>query len=344
MNSRKIRIIEESFTCHPIKRVALLLSKKNKYNRRMITLTQHILLPHMSTVQHILLQDHTSYDPHNTDEHAILWATNSYPGHAPSDEMTEHAYSEITPRYIKVQEIQDKRRKTRGEVFTPTWLCNHMNNYADKNYFNSSNLFNSEDMGSHTWTETREYEKHSLTERDTYIRLRQLEIACGEAPFLVSPYDSNTGALIPLTHRIGLLDRKLQWINSTTHSYDEWLELVLTAYHATYGFEYQGDNLLIARLNLLNTYCDYHVAQWDKMPSIGSMETISTIISWNLWQMDGLPNPATLKKHKKQSTEDTITPRPQHDTHCMIRLWKHTNPQEDTIPFIECETTDDALF
>lgn len=300
----------------------------------------------MSTVQHILLQDHTSYDPHNTDYHAILWATNNYPQHTSSDEMTDTAYSEIQPRCVKVQEIQDKRRKTRGEVFTPTWLCNHMNNQTDKNYFNSSNVFNSEDMDSHTWTETREYEKHSLSDRDHYIRLRQLEITCGEAPFLVSPYDSTTGTPIPLTHRIGLLDRKLQWINSTTHSHDEWLELVLTAYHTTYGFEYQGDNLLIARLNLLNTYCDYYQAQWDKMPSIENMELISTIISWNLWQMDGLPEekPKTRKSKKVSDSQKPVAPHPQHDTHCMIRLWEHTNPQEDTIPFTESETTDDALF
>lgn len=307
----------------------------------MNTITQRILLPHMSTVQHILLQDHTSYGPHNTDYHAILWATDSYPEHMPPDEMTDTAYTMIQPRCVKTQTIQDNRRKTQGEVFTPTWLCNHMNNHTDNTHFKSSNLFNTEDTDSHTWTETHEYEKHSLSERDHYIRMRQLEITCGEAPFLVSPYDSSTGESIPLTHRIGLLDRKLQWINSTTHTYDEWEKLVSTAYKTTYGFEYQGDNLLIARLNLLNTYCDYHLAQWDKMPSIENMETISTIISWNLWQMDGLPNPATLKKHKRATSDiqNPATPRPQHSTRCMIRLWEHTDLQEDTIPFSECATT-----
>ena len=311
----------------------------------MSTITQYILLPHMSTVQHILLEDHTHYDSYNRGYHTILWATNSYTNHQPSDEMTGTAYTEIQPRWSKTQATQGKRCKTRGEVFTPTWLCNHMNNQADNTHFNNSNLFNTEDMDSHTWTETHEYEKHSLSERDNYIGLRQLEITCGEAPFLVSPYDSQTGETIPLTHRIGLLDRKLQWINSTTRSYDEWEELVLTAYKTTYGFEYQGDNLLIARLNLLNTYCDYYQAKWDTMPSVENMETISMIISWNLWQMDGLPDPATLKKHKKQSTEDTLTPRPQHSTHCMIRLWENTDPQEDTIHFSECEeTSDDTLF
>lgn len=304
----------------------------------MINILEHIMTSNMQTVQRLLLEDHTHYDPHTTEYHTILWATNSYTNHQPSDEMTDTAYSEIQPRCSKTQETQDKRRKTRGEVFTPTWLCNHMNNQADNTHFNNSNLFNTENMDSHTWTETHEYEKHRLSERDNYIQSRQLEITCGEAPYLVSPYDSQTGETIPLTHRIGLLDRKLQWINSTAHTYDEWENLVILAYQTTYGFEYQGDNLLIARLNLLNTYCDYYNAQWDKMPSIENMETISTIISWNLWQMDGLPETAkTRKKHATSDIQNPAIPRPQHSTRCIIRLWENTDPQEDTIPFSECE-------
>lgn len=309
----------------------------------MINILEHIMtIKHTKTVQRLLLEDHTHYDPHNTDYHAILWATNSYTNHQPSDEMTENAFTQLESRYEKSSDLQRERTKKKGEVFTPTWLCNHMNNQTDNMHFKSSNLFNTEDMCSHTWTETHEYEKHSLSERDNYIQSRQLEITCGEAPFLVSPYDSQTGETIPLTHRIGLLDRKLQWINSTTHSYDEWENLVILAYQTTYGFEYQGDNLLIARLNLLNTYCDYHQTKWNTMPSVENMETISMIISWNLWQMDGLPDPTTLKKHKKHVTSDiqnSATPRPQHASHCVIRLWEHENPQEDTIPFSECETT-----
>lgn len=295
----------------------------------------------MHTVRHLLLQDHTHYDPNSMDYHAILWATDNYIDHQPSDEMTDSAYHEITPRCAKTRDLQDTRRKTKGEVFTPTWLCNHMNNQLDNTHFNKSNLFNSENPETHTWAETHNYKQQSLEERDKYISLRQLEITCGEAPFLVSPYNSQTGTVIPLTHRIGLLDRKLQWINSTTQTYDEWWKLVLLAYQTTYGFEYSGDNLLIARLNLLNTYHDYYKAQWDKTPSIKNMKTISMIISWNLWQMDGLPTPQECKKQNiKPYTVETNLPHPQHANHTTIRLWEHTNPTEDTILFADCEESE----
>ena len=41
----------------------------------------------------------------------------------------------------------------------------------------------------------------------------RMEITCGEAPYLVSRYDTTTGEPIPIGRRIGLLDRKLCVIN-----------------------------------------------------------------------------------------------------------------------------------
>lgn len=41
----------------------------------------------------------------------------------------------------------------------------------------------------------------------------RLEISCGEAPYLVSRYDSVTGKTIKIKNRIGLLDRKLRIVS-----------------------------------------------------------------------------------------------------------------------------------
>lgn len=308
----------------------------------------------MRTVRLHLLADHTYAQSDPDHLHSLLWATDSYPEHAPSDEMTENAYHEITPRYIKQKKLQEERTKKKAEVFTPVWLCNHMINQLDNAYFTTSDVFNHENLSDHTWTDTYQYREHNSTERDKYIQSRRLEITCGEAPFLVSRYDSSTGDTIPLSHRIGLLDRKLQWINDTVNTYDEWEKLVIIAYQATYGYEYQGDNLLIARLNLLNTYHDYYNAQWNKDPSTKEYETISRIISWNLWQMDGQPDDSfdTLDANSYQgslfdddfddffdtsrdkATEETRCP--QRASHCSIRLWKNLDLKEDIILFSHC--------
>ena len=49
----------------------------------------------MRTVRLNLLEDHTyaQSDPHH--RHSLLWATDSYPEHAPSEEMTENAFTQL---------------------------------------------------------------------------------------------------------------------------------------------------------------------------------------------------------------------------------------------------------
>lgn len=45
---------------------------------------------------------------------------------------------------------------------------------------------------------------------------RRIEISCGEAPYLVSRYDTVTGEFIELLSRIVLLDRKLRVVTENT--------------------------------------------------------------------------------------------------------------------------------
>ena len=126
---------------------------------------------------------------------------------------------------------------------------------------------------------------------------RRLEITCGEAPYLVSRYDVSTGELIvPPKRRIGQLDRKLRIVNESTFDYDEWLKWTIRAYEATYGYEYQGDNLLIARVNLLLTFIDYFRERWEYDPDVKLLRRAANRIVWNTWQMDGLKDTVPLGK------------------------------------------------
>lgn len=78
---------------------------------------------------------------------------------------------------------------------------------------------------------------------------RRIEVSCGEAPYLVSRYDTVTGDPIELFSRIGLLDRKLRVVTENASNESEWLKWAYRAYESVYGFEFQGDNLLLAREN-----------------------------------------------------------------------------------------------
>lgn len=60
------------------------------------------------------------------------------------------------------------------------------------------------------------------------------------------------------------------------------------AFEACYGYDYQGDNVLIARINLLLTFIEYHFERWQKPPGKKTVRTIAHKIAWNIWQADGL--------------------------------------------------------
>ena len=115
---------------------------------------------------------------------------------------------------------------------------------------------------------------------------RRLEITCGEAPYLVSRYDTTTGELIvPPIRRIGFLDRKLRIVNENTSTEEEWLKWAIRAIQSCYGYEYQGDNLLIARINVLLSFYEYFIERWKHDPNMKILTRIANIISWNIWQM-----------------------------------------------------------
>lgn len=240
--------------------------------------------------------------------------------------------SDIKPRVLKRQEQQAMRTRKKAEVFTPSWICNKMNNYCDEEWFGRVGIFNTEIE--HDWivnTELIPFGKHSNWKQ--YVYSTRLEITCGEAPYLVSRYDTVTGELIPIERRIGILDRKLRVVNENTQSEQEWLKWVKHAYQSVYGYEFQGDNLLIARINLLITFVDYMQDKWNRLPSEDELKTIANIIAWNIWQMDGIKGivpfgmeKKVIKEYQQMSLFDIIEENEKNKGNehieCMIYDWR----------------------
>ena len=253
----------------------------------------------VSNVLSLLLKDKT------TGEN-IIFATNSYSLNGTqlkeSDQITrtllKNGLSElIQPRVSKSAQEQDERTKKRGEVFTPSWVCNKMNNHCDEEWFGRKNVFNTE--SGQDWIPTAEKIKfENQNDWQKYVDSKRLEITCGEAPYIVSRYDTTTGELIPTSRRIGILDRKLRVVSENTESGDEWLKWTYRAYQSVYGYEFQGDNLLIARINLLNTFVDYMQEHLNRIPTETEVKEVTKIIVWNLWQMDGITGTIPFMKPK----------------------------------------------
>lgn len=224
----------------------------------------------------------------------IIFATKSYLEFGISEKnqityqiLEKYGNEIVKPRALKETERQQFRTRARAEVFTPSWLCNRMNNYCDAEWFGRNNIFNLEK--DHFWvTQKSCVPFKSKTAWQRYVSSIRLEITCGEAPYIVSRYDASTGKMIPIKDRIGILDRKLRIVNENTKTEKEWLKWVYKAYRSVYGYEFQGDNLLIARINLLITFADYMEYKFHRQPSLQEINKITNIIVWNFWQMDGI--------------------------------------------------------
>lgn len=241
----------------------------------------------------------------------IIWADNEYEalgdGYMGDDEITVEKITGmnsgvIKPRIAKEQEKQSQRTKSRAEVFTPSWLCNQMNNDLDETWFGRRDVFNTEavaDDGARTWTATAEpvaFPKSKGRGWHAYVEAPRLEITCGEAPFVCSRYDTVTGDELPVRERVGFLDRKLRIVTEKTKTRKEWVRRALDALRATYGFEYQGDNLLIARINVLETFAEHLRDRWGSDAEQDELEKAAWIISWNFWQMNGFTDAVPTNK------------------------------------------------
>lgn len=261
-----------------------------------------------NTLLDILLLDRTT-------KKNILWATKDYEafgnGYEEFSEIRpelvtgEHA-TLIQPRITKTQGEQVERTRNKAEVFTPSWICNKQNNLIDEQWFGRQNVFNTEEHNK--WTVIDKPISFDGCKKNwkKYIDAQRLEISCGEAPYLVSRYDTVTGERIPLSHRIGLLDRKMRIVMENTDSSDEWLIWSQRAFESAYGYEYQGDNLLLARENLLYSYIEYYFAYFNTMPGILLLRKIARIISWNIWQMDGLKYVVPGSCHDEVETQGNL--------------------------------------
>jgi len=221
-----------------------------------VNISENNLRDKMSSIFNILLIDRTKSTKRCIKN--IIWANENYIKYdakkysATSEikiELITGEYSNvIQPRALKAAQLQKKRTRTIAEVFTPIEILKQQNDEIDKSCQND--------------------------DLETYTKRTWIEITCGEAPYIATRYNVITGKLIDLDERVGFLDRKLRKINKECNIKDKWKELVREAYKASYGFEWNGDSLLLARENLLYTYFDYYDNKWNEEPPLEEIEEI----------------------------------------------------------------------
>lgn len=233
----------------------------------------------------ILLKD-------NTTGKNILWATSDYKNIVSDEEIQLEQIEFIKSRFEKISEQQKNRTRDKAEIFTPSWICNEQNNLIDEAWFGRADVFNKIiDEQNHIWQPTLgKIFFEGERSWQSYVETNRLEVTCGEAPYLTSRYDTVSGDPILIENRIGLLDRKLRVVSENTNDVEEWLIWVIRAIQSIYGYEFQGDNLLLARKNIFLSVTEYFKEKFYFDLPKGFLYEVAEIISWNLWQMDGLTN------------------------------------------------------
>lgn len=287
-------------------------------------------IPESSFPIHILqalLYDHSS-------KRNIIWATDDYAdrgaGYRFADTIevpliTGENEGLIKPRSEKAKAVQQARSRQKAEVFTPSWVCNLQNNLIDEAWFGRKDVFNHEN-DDHTWTATPDPILFPDTESKTwrnYVKDVRMEITCGEAPYLTSRYDTVTGEPIAPFDRIGILDRKFRVVyenNGTDRDPKKWYKWMKIALQSVYGYEWQGDNLLLARENILSSYMRWHILRFGAsvLPPAKVLCEVIEVITWNIWQMDGLKGviPCSCVAREEQDPQLSIFPQPVQSTPC----------------------------
>ena len=256
------------------------------------------------TLLTILLKDRTT-------NKNVVWASPSYEGMGKpfcADQPIKKNLiigpydSIIQPRVEKNKRNQELRTRKRGEVFTPPWLVDKQVSIV------------SDEIGDISF--------------ESFIALRWLELACGEGPYIVTRYDSITGDIIPVNNRVGFLDRKLQRIAEQSNTENEFIKWSKIAFESSYGYELQGDSLLLARENLLLSFCEYYDYKFGKLPTMKVIKQIATIISYNIFQMNGLTKQTPYSDNSKGNIQlnlfdDVNNQELQGDMFAFVKDWEN---------------------
>lgn len=263
-----------------------------------------------------------------TTRRHILWGTNAYreygERYAKYGEIFVtlvlfNHFDVIKTRVRRAFEQQVGRTRLHGEVSTPLWVCNKMIDAIDCDWFGMENL------PMNAWQQIDTLFQQTKKSWKKYVDNKRLEIACGEAPYLVQRYDGTNGNMIPVEERMGILDRKLHVVSTYATTQDTWIHWAIRALEATFGYEYQGDNLLIARVNVIKTFIEFYTHRWNEIVDVKNLKQLVNKVTWNLWQMDGLTDtiPCPMDSIEELSLFDEQNTQMNNQPRCRIYDWRN---------------------
>ncbi len=255
-------------------------------------------------LEELLLRDKTT-------KSNIKWGTDNYmsvdSSYTPETEIRDEDLSRviILPRVMKSLAEQLARTRDKAEVFTPGWVCAVQNNSIDEAWFEGDCPFCKVNNSQIEVNHQKVLFPEGKSWQD-YVEDIRLEITCGEAPYLFTRYDVVSGNIIPVENRTGLLDRKLRVVSENCDNEEEWCQWARRSLESVYGYDFQGDNVLLARMNMLLDYAEHMETKWGHLPDKKTLKELCTVATWNIWQMDGLNNSVPFSEKEEVSVQEDL--------------------------------------
>ena len=157
-----------------------------------------------------------------------------------------------------MKQTDTQQQRTWKKVALPAWVCNKMNNALDADWFCG---LGAEETAGQLTVELPKAGRcgnagvflvcgAELPGMGSMRRAAAWSVTCGEVSSGV-PVRCRHRRDDPVAWRIGILTARCGVVSENAATEDEWRKHATHAVQSTYGYEYQGDNLLLARVNPL---------------------------------------------------------------------------------------------
>lgn len=226
----------------------------------------------------------------------------------------------------KLKKSRKKEREIKERFLLRLFFAMRRIICGDNAWFGREGVFNTEDTPNKTWkTNSAKVEFPEGKTWKDYITLKKLEVACGEAPYVASRYDNGTGKWIEPKDRIGFLDRKLRVVSENCSDEESWKKNAVISLMNSYALDYQGDNVLLARENLLSDVKEWYSYIWNSEPDDKFSLQCAVVISWNVFQCDFIkgtfPNFSKNSEKKLKKSKDVLYYE-KDEQRCLLMDWK----------------------
>lgn len=183
---------------------------------------------------------------------------------------------------------KERKRMTRNKEieYVPLWVCNYQNSIIDSEHIDICEFG---ELQGKEWICRNP--SLSFDESIEYIQYKRFEEQCGEGEYIAQTYNVFNGNHIPIEtqgiyQRSGIIDRRIQVINTISNTQKEWVHYVINSLKTIYAYDSKISSVILTRLNIIHDIIEWNDYLFHNNMSDEDINGICNILSWNINLMD----------------------------------------------------------